>query len=907
MMKKITIVSAFLLVLLMISVVFVGCNNNKIVATGSDVGGESSESSEPVEQEDLFKIFAADGIVVLESGNTFTIEVGNETTVLQLHKYVTVAEGIKWMVASDISMQDEIKNKILSLEEGDNLFYVYCYTDDESVMENYVVKIHRQGSYDVTFEGISAKQTVTEGAYAKEPSEKPAKEGYEFAGWDFDFTKPVKSDVTVYAKWTPKSYKITYDAGLGTLEGSKTVTVVYGEEITLAVPQRDGFIFADWYYGEECVKSGVWMITSDVTLSARWANDSYTVTFNPNGGTMNASTVVEVSYGAPIVFPVPVKDGFTFGGWYDGETLCLDGTYDYTKDLNLVAKWNERSSTLTFFENGGSKNSYTETLPFGSTLPIPVRSGFTFGGWFSDIELTKPVTSVPDESMRLYAWWTEEGKPGEFIYEASGMSYKVTARVDKESTSLVPAYIGGRKVLDALPRPNPDAGIVLERDNLTIKIDRFVQIVATFIPEFEGDDMTLTYSSNKPEVANVDKNGMVTAYSAGACVVTICNEATGYEAICIIIVDTTAKNPDAHLTVAPKEELLLPGEELDLTVDFVPEYSDDVTKLIFTSTVPEILTVDDTGKVQALALGEGKIIVTNAYGSLQAVCTFTVVEKKPNQNPGITLDQEALTIYLGENATVNAVFVPTYEGDDTTLIWTSDKPEIATVENGKITAVAVGECVVTVANADASYSKTVAVKVEKKANENAGITTDVEELTLSVGEQGTITATFIPLYDGDDLTLVWSCDKPVIATVENGKITAVAVGECVVTVTNIDASFSKTVAVKVEKKANENAGITTDVNELTLTVGDQETVTATFVPAYEGDDLTLTWSCDSETVASVENGVVTALAEGDCVITVTNTDGTYQATVSVSVTAAAVEPESEHEPEPEPAEEELPA
>ena len=124
MMKKITIVSAFLLVLLMISVVFVGCNNNKIVATGSDIGGESSESSEPVEQEDLFKIFAADGIVVLESGNTFTIEVGNETTVLQLHKYVTVAEGIKWMVASDISMQDEIKNKILSLEEGDNLFYV---------------------------------------------------------------------------------------------------------------------------------------------------------------------------------------------------------------------------------------------------------------------------------------------------------------------------------------------------------------------------------------------------------------------------------------------------------------------------------------------------------------------------------------------------------------------------------------------------------------------------------------------------------------------------------------------------------------------------------------------------------------------------------------------------------------
>ncbi|MBP3321260.1 MAG: InlB B-repeat-containing protein, partial [Clostridia bacterium] len=683
-MKK-TVLAFLLIALLLVSSVMLASCSKKNKTTSDLPESENSPSEEaPIIAGDIFKVLASDGIVVIESGNNFTIEVGYETTILQLHKYVEVADGIEWMIATDVSMQEEIVNKTVALNEGENIFFVYCYNADESIMENYVITIRRQGSYTVSFEGISETQSVVEGQFASIPVGKPTKEGYDFAEWDFDFTKPVNGDVTIYAKWSPKSFKITYDANLGVLSGAKEVTVVYGEEVTLATPSRDGFVFADWYYGDTCVKSGVWTIPSDVKLTARWANDSYTVTFDPAGGTMEGATVVEISYGAPITFPVPVKDGFTFGGWYDGDTLCLDGSYEYTKDLNLVARWNERSATLTFFENGGSKNSYTETMSFGAALPVPEREGFTFGGWFSDIELTKKVSTVPEESMRLYAWWSEEGKPGEFVYESSGMSYKVTARVDRESTVLVPTYIGGRKTLDAIPRPNAEAGVYLEKDNLSVKIDRTQQIIATFIPKFEGDDTTLVYESNKKQIATVDENGVITAHKTGSCVITVRNEATGFEAFCVVIVESTEKNPSAGITIDPSTATMIPGEELVLNVTLVSEYADDDKTLTFLSTEPSVVFVDEKGNLQALTLGSSNILISDAYG-LQNVCTVTVVEKKPNENPGITLDKESVTLTEEEQVTVNATFVPTYQGDDTTLLWETDNDQVATVEGGVIT------------------------------------------------------------------------------------------------------------------------------------------------------------------------------------------------------------------------------
>lgn len=776
-------VMSVLMALMMLAGALASCNNKPLEPVSSD---DQPTSTEQISG-DIFNVLASGQLSVVGQENTFDIYLPNETAILELRHYVEVAKGVSWMISKDIGMQNPIVNKVLELQEGLNVFYVYCYTSDESVAENYVLNIHRSGSYLVTFEGITETQTVVDGNFATQPTAVPTKEGYSFDGWNFDFTKPVTASVSVQAKWTPRKYVVTYDPNLGSVT-SKTQTVTYGEEVTLLVPVRDGFLFADWFYGDERIRSGVWTIASDVTLCAEWASDSYTVTFDANGGSMEGATVITVTYGSAVTFPIPTKEGFTFGGWYDGQTLCFDGTYEYTKDLNLVAKWNERSATLVFSANGGivsvetGKPSVELTLPFGGALPTPIREGFTFGGWFSDEELTKQVTAVPDESMRLYAWWTEEGKPGEFIYEKSGLSYKVTARVDRESGAVVPAYIGGKKTVDAIPLPNPNAGVVLENENLQVKVDRKTTIFATFVPKYEGDDMTLTFKSSRPSIAVVDENGVVTGKKPGLCPITIENPATGINTICVVNVESTEKDPNAGITVEPISARIYVGDILTLNVTYVPEYFDDDTTMICALMTGEgIVSLEEGMTVKALSVGNATISVSDSYGTT-AIVSIEVISLP---EPSLTVDKTEITIVVGSEDTI----IPSVYPMDTVLVWTSDAEAVATVSDGVIRGITTGKCTVTVSSSDGTLTATVTVIVTPVQT----LTVDKTEVNLPVNGEETVTVACTL----EGAVILWDSDDPAVATIENGVIKALKVGECTLTASTTDGALSATVKVTV--------------------------------------------------------------------------------------------------------------
>lgn len=73
-------------------------------------------------------------------------------------------------------------------------------------------------------------------------------------------------------------------------------------------------------------------------------NRDFTVTFDPNGGTIDGEggiAVKQAKYGEKIEFPVPVRPGYSFGGWFNGDMLCEDGVFQYVQDLNLIARWRE--------------------------------------------------------------------------------------------------------------------------------------------------------------------------------------------------------------------------------------------------------------------------------------------------------------------------------------------------------------------------------------------------------------------------------------------------------------------------------------------------------------------------------------------------------------------------------------
>ena len=192
------------------------------------------------------------------------------------------------------------------------------------------------GAYTVTFQSEGGSEVASQ-IRANTPADRPAdptKEGYTFIGWyngesEWDFETPVTADLTLTAKWQVNQYTITFDTAGGSEVPS--ITQDYGTAITApANPTKTGHTFAGW--DREIPTT---MPAGDMTITARWTVNQYTITFKlENGG---QDIVIKQDYGTAITAPAnPTKTGYTFAGW--------DKTIPSTMpagDMTITARWTE--------------------------------------------------------------------------------------------------------------------------------------------------------------------------------------------------------------------------------------------------------------------------------------------------------------------------------------------------------------------------------------------------------------------------------------------------------------------------------------------------------------------------------------------------------------------------------------
>ncbi len=162
---------------------------------------------------------------------------------------------------------------------------------------------------------------------------------------------------------------------------------------------------------------------------------------------------------------------------------------------------------------------------------------------------------------------------------------------------------------------------------------------------------------------------------------------------------------------------------------------------------------------------------------------------------GVTLDQTAVTVVIGETATLKATVKPG-DATDKTLTWTTSDEKVATVADGVVTAVAEGTATITVTTANGK-SATATVTVKKATVDAESVALDKTEATIKVGETVTLTATVAP-EDTTDKTVAWSSSDEKIATVADGVVTAVAAGSATITVTTVNGKTA-TCTVTVEE------------------------------------------------------------------------------------------------------------
>ena len=165
---------------------------------------------------------------------------------------------------------------------------------------------------------------------------------------------------------------------------------------------------------------------------------------------------------------------------------------------------------------------------------------------------------------------------------------------------------------------------------------------------------------------------------------------------------------------------------------------------------------------------------------------------------GVSLDKKELPLVVGQTQTLTATVAPD-NATDKTVKWASSDAKVATVDSvGKVTAVAAGEAIITVTTTDGSFTATCTVTVSATTVAVTGVTLNKSTLELTAGDSEALTATVAPT-GATNKAVTWSSNKESVATVDaEGKVTAVAAGEAIITVTTTDGSFTATCTVTVK-------------------------------------------------------------------------------------------------------------
>ena len=323
----------------------------------------------------------------------------------------------------------------------------------------YTITLDRQGA-------TNGSSSVTATYNSAMPSiSVPTKTGYTFQGYytstNGGGTKYYNSNGTsarnydianstiFYAYWTPISYSINFDIGNNGSWPSSSPTNNTQYDTALNVPNPKsptGYTFSGWtasgsnfnsttarigtstnncnttWNGTTKTKNTYFKNLSStnsgkVTMTANYTANSYTVRFNPNGGTVSQTTksvTYDSTYGT---LPTPTRTGYKFTGWtLNGTTISSTTKVQTASNHTLIAQWEANEYTVTFDPNGqgGTVSPTTKTVTYDSTygdLPTPTRAGYIFIGWYTSdnggSHVLSNTTVKTANNHLLYAHWQD--------------------------------------------------------------------------------------------------------------------------------------------------------------------------------------------------------------------------------------------------------------------------------------------------------------------------------------------------------------------------------------------------------------------------------------------------------------------------------------------------------------------
>ena len=366
----------------------------------------------------------------------------------------------------------------------------------------------------------------------------------------------------------------------------------------------------------------------------------------------------------------------------------------------------------------------------------------------------------------------------------------------------------------------PATGVTLDKTTLNLMTGETAVLTAAAQPENTTD--TLTWTTGNEAVATV-ADGVVTAVGAGSTVITAaCGSVKAECAVTVTASPLTvsvggkacaltrvggedgtkyraALPYDSNVTIHVADASFL------LVTDKKSNYLNDAGVNPFTLTAAELETtlLTDKDEKPFTPAENSKVAYLSIMDAMAGTTYELYLELTREVTPatGVTLDQTELTLTAGKTASLKATVQP--ENTTDTIVWSSSKEEVATVENGIVTAKAAGETVITATCGTVKAECAVTVTPPVMAS---AVTLDKTELNLYTGDTAALTAAIQP-EDTTDPTIAWTTTDAEVASVQNGVVTAGKTGTATITASCGEAKAQCAVTVKAPAEPAQKDGV----------------------------------------------------------------------------------------------------
>jgi len=327
--------------------------------------------------------------------------------------------------------------------------------------------------------------------------------------------------IVIYISKGKQPVTVTYDANGGSVgTGSKNAFAsdAYGK---LPIPTRNGYTFAGWY----TAKSEGTMVTENTTITAQsnhtlyaiWKANSYTVSFNANGGSVSP-TNKKVEYASAYGdLPTPTRTGYGFVGWYteDGTTVTADKIFSSPKNITLTAKWAAREFTVKWNTGNGYAITVTRTASPNAGAAIGKLSVGTdiFYGDVLSVAYTASTGYTITANGKTAITVTGNVTASDIYATAKVNSYKLTFDANGGNVSTTSKSVSYGSTYGTLPTPTRTgysfAGwytAVSGGTKVTASTTYTATYNQTLYARWKAEGYTVTFNANKGSVSTASKS-----------------------------------------------------------------------------------------------------------------------------------------------------------------------------------------------------------------------------------------------------------------------------------------------------------------------------------------------------------------------------------------------------------------